>query len=117
MAFDLINILIISSVGAGLGLLIGLITTAIGKKRLDKKALKISSDKRFISRLGDLVLGTLSGKLYEKTKSCEFCEKELPEIAIFCAHCGKLAQGPIHCPNCNQSLPEKAEYWHEKFYD
>ena len=115
MAFDLIQILIASGIGAGAGLISGLIAIAIGKKRLDNKAEKIASNTSFISSLSGLVLGKFGEKLFEKNKECEFCHKELPEVAIFCSYCGKLAKGPMNCPNCNHSLPDKSEFWHAKF--
>jgi len=116
MAFDLIQFLIASGIGAGAGLLSGLIAIAIGKKRLNKKLNGIVESESFISKLGKLVLGKFGEITFAEKIKCEFCEKAIPDIAIFCAHCGKLAKGKMNCPNCDHSFPEEGEFWRKRFY-
>ena len=115
MAFDLIQFLIASGIGAGVGLLSGLIAVAIGKKRLNKKLNGIVESESFISKLSKVVLGRFGEKIFAKNKKCEFCNEAIPDIAIFCAHCGKLAKGKMNCPNCDHSFPEESEYWRKRF--
>lgn len=115
MAFDLIQFLIASGIGAGVGLVSGLIAVAIGKRRLNKRLGGIVESESFISRLGKAVLGQFGEEIFSKKIKCEFCHKAIPNGAIFCPYCSKLAKGKVNCPNCNQSLPDDGDYWHNIF--